>query len=191
MRALHGREYKSQTMLFGLPLIHVATGIDPQTGKTRIAKGIIAFGNIAFGVIAFGSVAVGGIAFGGVSLGLLSLGGLSIGALLAIGGCALGGGWSFGGLAVSTVAVGGMAVGYFAIGGGVAGMHTLSGLGVDPEVAKLLSPWTMNGTQWRSMLAIFCPTASLISSIMLLILFLIRTRTPPETPLSYHERKPT
>src|SRR5512139_3330034 len=50
-------EYKSQAELFGLPLIHIAQGIDPKTGAPRVAKGIIAIGNIAVGVIALGGLA--------------------------------------------------------------------------------------------------------------------------------------
>src|SRR5512139_1512206 len=78
-------EYKSSVEFFGLPLIHIAQGIDPQTGAPRIAKGIIAIGNIAIGVFALGGLAVGGITLGGASIGILALGGL------ALGGATLGG----------------------------------------------------------------------------------------------------
>jgi hypothetical protein len=44
-------EYKSEAELFGLPLVHIARGIDPKTGAPRVAKGIIAIGNIAVGVL--------------------------------------------------------------------------------------------------------------------------------------------
>ena len=175
-----GREYRSTTTLFGLPLVHVATGIDPTTGGLRIAKGIIAVGHVAVGMIAVGGVAVGGVTLGGVSLGILSLGGLSVGALLAIGGCALGGGLSFGGLAVSTIAVGGMAVGYYAIGGGTAGVHTLSPAHVDPEVEKLLTPWAMDWAQAGPLLALFLPVSCLILSGIVAISFFTKSGAPPE-----------
>ncbi|WP_425613555.1 hypothetical protein NA78x_003390 [Anatilimnocola sp. NA78] len=195
MKSIRGREYKSQMLLFGVPLVHIATGRDPATGKKRIAKGVIAVGNIAVGFLAIGGVAVGGLTIGGVSLGLISLGGLSIGALVALGGCALGGGLSAGGFAVSAIAAGGMAVGYFAIGGGAAGMHTVSAMGVDPVAKQLLQPWLLPWNEQGPLLAIFCPTASLITSLILLIVFLVRSSGPAEEHLSYfvppHERKVT
>ncbi len=49
-----GVDFRSQAMLFGLPVLHVASGIDPQTGRGRIARGIIAIGDRAQGVIAIG-----------------------------------------------------------------------------------------------------------------------------------------
>ncbi len=47
-------EYRSKKELFGLPLVHIVygLGIDPLTGKFRVAKGIIAIGNIAVGGLA-------------------------------------------------------------------------------------------------------------------------------------------
>jgi len=58
-----GYEYRSQASLFGLPLVHIASGVDPSTGRPRVAKGIIAIGNIA----------VGGLAIGGASFGVVSI----------------------------------------------------------------------------------------------------------------------
>ena len=37
-----GWEYRSALELFGWPLIHIAQGIDPDTGRPRVARGIIA-----------------------------------------------------------------------------------------------------------------------------------------------------
>jgi len=132
---LAGREYKSQTMLLGLPLIHVASGCG--TGphyRRRIAKGWIAIGDIACGVLfAGGGIAVGGIAMGGISLGVISLAGVALG-VFALGGLA-GGGWAVGGLALGVFAVGGGAIAWkaalgglaiaqeFAVGGGAFGTH--------------------------------------------------------------------
>lgn len=59
-----GIDYRSQLMIWGLPLVHVATGLDPNTGRTRVARGVIAIGTIAQGVVAFGALAMGGLAFG-------------------------------------------------------------------------------------------------------------------------------
>jgi hypothetical protein len=122
-----GYEYKSETELFGLPLIHVAQGIDPQTGAPRIAKGIIAIGNIAIGVFALGGIALGGLTFGGVSLGLLSIGGASIGVFIALGGVAISGGLAVGGAAISLL---------YAVGGLALAPHYMGGNGMDPEFLR-------------------------------------------------------
>ena len=84
-------EYKSEAEILGWPLVHIAQGINPETGMPRIAKGVIAIGNIAIGGLAVGGLAAGGIAIGGLGFGLLSLGGVAIGLLAALGGFALGG----------------------------------------------------------------------------------------------------
>jgi len=118
---MFGYEYKSKQTLLGLPLIHVAQGIDIKTGKPRVARGFIAVGNIAIGVFAFGGIALGGVAFGGISLALVALGGMAVGLLL-------GGG----GMATGYIAVGGMAIGYYAVGGLALGIHALGGNAHDP-----------------------------------------------------------
>ena len=135
-KGLFAYEYRSQTELFGLPLVHIVygMGINPLTGRLRVAKGIIAIGNIA----------VGGVAIGGVSLGILSLGGMALG-VAAFGGLALGLLLALGGMAVGYVAIGGGAVGYYALGGGAWGAHPLGGNVQDPEALeffkRLLGPW--------------------------------------------------
>jgi len=111
-------EYRSEKMLFGLPLVHIVLGpgFNPVTGKIRIAKGIIAIGGIAIGGLAIGGLAFGVIALGGLAVGLAALGGAALGIMLAVGG-----------LAVGFVALGGAAIGYYAIGGGALGVHALGG----------------------------------------------------------------
>jgi hypothetical protein len=121
-------EYKSEAALFGLPLIHIAQGVDPKTGAPRVAKGIIAIGNIAIGVFAFGGLSFGGITFGGVSLGLLAVGGIALGGV-TLGGLSIGILGALGGLAISA--------GY-AIGGMALAPHFIGGNGADPEFIKLL-----------------------------------------------------
>jgi hypothetical protein len=126
-----GYEYRSQATLGGLPLVHVAMGLDPATGRKRIAKGIIAIGDVAVGVLALGGVAFGGIAVGGCAIGLLALGGGAIGLLLALGGGAIG-----------YIALGGGAIGYYALGGGAFGPHALSGGNwQDPEAIAFFKRW--------------------------------------------------
>jgi hypothetical protein len=125
-------EYKSEAELFGWPLIHIAQGIDPQTGAPRIAKGVIAIGNIAVGGLALGGLAAGGIAFGGLGLGVISFGGLAIGILAAGGGLALGGFFAIGGAAISLA---------YAIGGLALAPHYMGGNGIEPEFLRLLTQW--------------------------------------------------
>jgi hypothetical protein len=124
-------EYKSEAELFGLPLVHIASGVDPKTGSLRIAKGIIAIGNIAVGVFALGGLAFGGITIGGASIGLLALGGLAVGGI-ALGGLSVGLVLALGGLAIS---------GGYAIGGFALAPHFIGGNGTDPEFLRLLERW--------------------------------------------------
>jgi hypothetical protein len=122
----YGFEYKSKMEFFGWPLIHIASGYDPQTMRPRVAKGVIAIGGLALGGVAFG-----GIALGGVGLGLLAFGGLAVGAF-ALGGGALGIIFAAGGLAISAM---------YAIGGMALAPHAISGAGVDPGFHRLLQKW--------------------------------------------------
>ena len=171
LRRALGHEYKSKTTIFGLPLVHIATGIDPATGKKRVAKGIIAIGDVAVGVLALGGVTLGCFSLGGVSLGVFSLGGLALGLVLATGGCAVAGIFAFGGLAIGSIALGGMAIGYYALGGGALGMHTMTGEAVDPEAERLFTqPWAM---QWMRWVAVFTIASPVIFLVMHGIIWLV------------------
>ena len=121
-------EYKSEAEFFGLPLIHIARGIDPKTGAPRVAKGIIAIGNLAVGVFALGGLAVGGFAIGGASIGLFALGGFALGGV-TFGGVSIGALLAFGGLAVSAA---------YAVGGLALAPNYIGGNGADPEFIRLL-----------------------------------------------------
>jgi hypothetical protein len=130
-----GREYRSKRTLWGWPLVHIATGVDPQTGRKRVARGIIAIGDVAFGVVALGGAFCAGIIAvgGGAAVGVLALGGgAALGLGLALGGGLAVGGLALGGAAVGIVAVGGLAVGHYALGGGGFGTHVLAGNEQDP-----------------------------------------------------------
>lgn len=129
---MFGYEYKSGATIGNWPLVHICTGVDPQTLRPRIAKGVIAIGNIA----------VGGLAIGGLSCGLLTVGGVSAGLLFAFGGVALGMGLSLGGLAVGSVALGGLAVGYsFAMGGAAFGPAVIDPQRCDAAAREFLVRW--------------------------------------------------
>lgn len=127
-RMVLGRRYKSDIVLFGLPLVHIALGPSERDGE-RIgrARGIIAIGDEAVGWFAFGGFARGLFAAGGFALGVVSMGGFSLG-LLSAGGMALGG-VALGGGAVGLIAKGGGAIGYIATGGGAAGHWVHAGGG--------------------------------------------------------------
>lgn len=135
-RGMFAYEYRSRATLFGLPLVHIVLGlgINPLTGRIRVAKGIFAMGNIATGVVAVGGLALGAVSMGGLAIGLAAMGGCALGALLAVGG-----------MAVGLVAMGGAALGYYALGGAAWGAHPLGGNAQDAEAVeffkRLLGPW--------------------------------------------------
>lgn len=122
-------EYRSETEIFGVPLIHIvrnnyAAGCG---NRKMIAKGVIAIGPVAVGIFAIGGLAFGLLSFAGVGIGLLgafagisvgglaSLGGISISYFLALGGLSVAHDFAIGGLAVAKhVAIGGQAIAYIA-----------------------------------------------------------------------------
>ena len=78
-QSARGRDYRSRQTLFGLPLVHVAWGIDPATGRPRIAKGIVAVGPVAYGVTAVGFSAWGLLPCGLVAGGFWPVGLFAVG----------------------------------------------------------------------------------------------------------------
>ena len=159
MQAMMGREWRSPTTIFGVPLVHIAYGRDPRTGQRRIAKGIVAIGDIAVGVLALGGTAFGAIAFGGVAIGLVSIGGCAFGLTLALGGLAMGG-IAIGGLAIGGLAFGGFAAGYYAVGGGGLARFGVFGDRRDPEAMALMGGIAENWVRWVVLIAIGLPSAS-------------------------------
>ncbi len=134
-------EYRSKATLFGLPLLHMAIGVNPATGRQRSAKGIIALGSAPRGVIAFGDVAVGVVACGIVSFGVVSISVVAVG-VVALGSAALGLWFAVGGVAIAPVAMGAVAFGYYASGVIAAGMHAISsGSAADPSAGRFFNPW--------------------------------------------------
>jgi len=130
-----GYEFKSETELFGWPLIHIAQGYDPKTGRPRVAKGILAIGRFAVGGVALGGFAVGGFAFGGFSLGLLAFGGIALGGI------------TFGGISIGLLlAVSGMAASVlYAFGGLALAPHAIGANGVDPGFMQILEKFFRTG----------------------------------------------
>lgn len=116
-------EFKSQTRIFGVPLVHIVYGPAWLVGF-KPARGIIAIGNMAVGVVAIGGLAAGVITISGIGFGLVCLGGVALGIGLGVGG-----------LATGYLAIGGLAAGYYAIGGLGIGTHTLQS---DPHLIESL-----------------------------------------------------
>jgi len=112
------KRYRSETTIFGHPLVDIAFGPDPGE-RTGHARGIIALGDNATGLIAIGGFAKGGLAIGGFAFGVVAIGGGAVGLVGANGGFALAGLAALGGVAMS---------GYFALGGVAAGHIGTAGL---------------------------------------------------------------
>ena len=140
-------EYRSKATLFGWPLVHVATGVDPASGRKRRAKGIIAMGNLPLGVIAFGDVAVGVVACGIFGYGLISVSVIAVG-VVSLGSLAVGLVLAMGGVAVGPVALGGAALGYYATGALAWGMHAIGPGVYDPFADKFFNPRWAKVTGW-------------------------------------------
>ncbi len=154
-----GMDYRSDATLFGLPFIHITSGVDPETGKVRVSKGIIAIGGRAQGVLAIGGFATGVIAFGGGAIGLLAFGGLAIG-LFSFGGLAIALLFALGGGAIAPIALGGGALGYMALGGGALGVHVLAANIQDPVAQQFFGHW---GRAWIVSFPIFSTLAAIFA----------------------------
>ena len=136
-----GRRYASATVIFGLPLLHIALGPhdEERVGRARgiiaigdHATGWLAIGGFCRGLIAIGGLAIGIVAMGGTAVGVLSLGGVAVG-VAAVGGMVFGGAVA-GGLAVAAVAVSaGVAFAWFARAGFAHAVHGVGGNVRDPE----------------------------------------------------------
>ena len=103
-------EYKSNKILFGLPLVHINIG-----RGFKKSRGIISIGNISCGIISLGFISYGILSFGFISIGLITLALLSIGLLLAVGVISLGI-FSIGEVSVGIFSIGAISIGKYAVG---------------------------------------------------------------------------
>src|SRR5688572_8505705 len=140
LRTAFGFEYRAKATLFGLPLVHVASGMNMATGKRHVAKGIIAIGDVAKGFIAFGGLAIGVFSFGGASVGIVACGGFAVG-LCSFAGIAAALLMAFGGFSFAPIALGGFALGYYAWGGAVFGVHALGSNAGDALARDFFQGW--------------------------------------------------
>jgi len=168
---LQGYEYKSKRTLFGLPLLHVAMGVDAQTGRAKTARGFIAIGGgRAHGVVAIGGLATGVFAFGGLAVGILAFGGGAVG-LVSFGGLAIALLFALGGGAIAPVALGGGAIGYFAFGGKGLGVHVMDAMTRDPAATHFFQTWAKSllaNIQWLN-LVVFGPVLIIGIGVPLLL----------------------
>jgi predicted Ser/Thr protein kinase len=134
-------EYRSKATLFGWPLLHVAIGVNPATGRKRSARGVFAVGTAARGIIAFGEEAVGVIACGIFGYGVVSFSVIAVG-IFACGSVAAGLVFAMGGMAIAPVAIGGLALGWYANGAIAWGKHALAPNAYDPVADKFFNPNT-------------------------------------------------
>jgi hypothetical protein len=119
-------EFTSHRRLFGLPLFSYTSGICPETGRRKMAKGVVAVGKSALGVVPIGQLAIGLFPIGQVSLGLIfGLGQFSTG-LFAVGQFALGGLFGFGQFTTGVVAIGQLALGWHVLAQKGAGVSVWS-----------------------------------------------------------------
>lgn len=154
----HARRFRSETTVFGMPLVDIAMGPRPEFGEMRgKARGFVAIGDDARGFIAIGGFAMGGVTLGGGSIGVFSIGGGAIGLLSAVGGgavspcgLAVGGGaigvFATGGGALGVYARGGGAIGYYAEAPGAIGMHVITLQEQDPQAVAAFDQvsWLMS-----------------------------------------------
>lgn len=108
-------EFRSNTTVFGMPLIHFTRGKCPETGRRVVAKGFIAVGRMAVGVIAIGQASAGLVALGQASLGLLFGFAQASAGLISIGQLAIGLHFGLGQIATGSTAIGQIAVGKYVL----------------------------------------------------------------------------
>jgi hypothetical protein len=117
-------EFRSHTVVFGMPLLHFTRGICPETGRRVVARGFFAVGRIATGVIAFGQAAAGVVAIGQAAFGLLFCVAQAGAGYVAVGQLA-------GGLRLG---IGQLVTGLTAIGQLGLGKYVLAQIGIGPHL---------------------------------------------------------
>jgi len=130
-------EYTSHRKVGAWPLVHITLGRSPETGRRKVAKGIIAIGRIAFGVLPIGQLAIGVIPIGQLALGLffaLGQGAFSLG--VSLGQVAVAPVFAVGQIAVAYAAIGQLALGYYCIAQAAVGVHVWTMKVKDPAALE-------------------------------------------------------
>lgn len=112
-------EFTSDAQIGGWPLVHIASGRSPETGRVVTARGVIAIGRKAIGIVALGQGAVGVLAMGQAAFGVVAIGQLAVSAVFGFGQAATGV------VAIGQFAAGVFSYGQFAIGAWSAGQFHL------------------------------------------------------------------
>lgn len=128
-------EFRSHARIGSLLLVHYTYGRCPETGRRKVARGVIAVGRIACGIVAIGQLAIGLVPIGQAAFGLLlGIGQVSTG-LFAVGQAAIGFYLGLGQFATGYIAIGQFAIGTYALGQLAAGKYCWSVSRAD-EAAK-------------------------------------------------------
>lgn len=99
-----GIDYKTETTIYGYPLIHVAFGRDEKR-KLRVAKGVIAIGQFAIGLFTIAQFGIGFLfGFGQFIFGLTAIAHFAFGIYFGLGQFATG-----------YIAIGQFALGYYVL----------------------------------------------------------------------------
>ena len=129
-------EFRSNTEVFGMPLLHYTRGICPETGRRVVARGFLAVGRRAVGVIAVGQASAGIIAIGQASVGIvLSLAQAGAG-MLAVGQLAAGVLFGLGQLSTGVTAIGQLAAGQYVLAQLGFGQHLWTPEQADPVAVQ-------------------------------------------------------
>ncbi len=129
-------EFRSNTQVFGMPLVHYTRGICPETGRRVVARGFLAVGRLALGVIAIGQASAGVVGIGQVSIGIILCLAQAGGALFAAGQVALGVLYGLGQFATGDTAIGQLAVGRYVLAQLGIGQHVWTPTRVDPVAVE-------------------------------------------------------
>jgi hypothetical protein len=129
-------EFVSHRQVFGMPLLHYTRGICPETGKRRVAMGVIAIGRLAVGIIAIGHASAGIIAIGQAAFGvLLGLGQVSTG-VFAIGQLAISLAFALGQAGVGSVVIAQFGFGHYVLAQLGFGVDVWDMRGASPEAQR-------------------------------------------------------
>lgn len=132
------------------PLIHFTSGICPETGRRKVAKGVLAFGRVAVGGVAFGQAAFGLVAIGQLGLGLLFGLGQAAAGYVGIGQLALGIEFGLGQLATGATAIGQLAYGEYVLAQVGIGAHVWDQTSSDPEAQRYFHELYARLSRWFS-----------------------------------------
>jgi len=138
-------EFRSHAELMGWPLFHFTRGINPETGRRKVASGLIAVGRLAVGGIAIGQASLGVIGIGQATCGLLFGFGQAALGWIALGQLAVGWEFAAGQLAIAQTVIAQLGIGEYALAQTGYAEHLWSQRQRDPVAVEyfqgLLAQW--------------------------------------------------